>query len=338
MTLTLTYITRDHIVQAADRLLTKGGTEFDPSANKIVLLSAKDGIGSIVYSGTAYIGEQPTDDWIANTLRDAISARSGLGLRLGSAMAVLRNAMSNACPRIATKTQSFELSIGLAGWRTTGHRPVVFGLQSRARNEPPYSGERTNRPSEPLFALPEFSRHRDEVRNLQDRLQETSDHGEVARLLRETIANISNVNPLVGPNVQYVVVPRKTDEAIEIHYVPDHDNPSFNNDVSQHPAAYTPWIVGSSGAFSPSVVAGEDLGLGLDERWFSFHAPPAIQRGGWKLMSAYSSMRRPNLEGVREEPRAPSLLPLAPEPRAGFQWINGQYEPIPPRDGEESAR
>lgn len=356
MTLTLTYLTRDYIVQAADRLLTKGGTEFDPSANKMVLLSATDGIASIVYSGTAYIRDQPTDDWIAQTLRGALSAefnfprRSGvrLGLTVHSAVIILRDAMSSVCPAIARNTRDFGLSILVAGWQTSGRRvcPVVFKLRSSAQNEPPYAALLSRKPRDwcsdtpsILYSLPTFPQHSAAMHDLCHQLTPTLTRAEAANHISGAIADISASNHLVGANVQYVALPRKTDEPIEVHYAPASDNPAFTDGVSQHPASYTPWIVGSSGSFSPSVVAGSEAGLGLDTRWFSFHAPPASQErsGGWRLGTAYSSMKRPGLDGVREKPREPSLLPLAPTPRSGYQWINGHYEPIVPPGGDESA-
>ncbi len=357
MTLTLTYLTRDYIVQAADRLLTRGGTEFDPSANKIVLLSARDGIASIVYSGTAYMGDQPTDNWIADTLRSAIDAefdfprRSGvrLGLTVNSAMISLRDAMSATCPEIARETKHFELSIFVAGWQTSGRRicPVVFKLRSSARNKPPWVALFAAKPRDwcsdaprSVHSLPTFPQHRASINELCARLTPTLSRAQAASHISQTIADISTANPLVGPNVQYVVLPRKTDEAVEVHYAPASDTPSFTDGVSQHPASYTPWIIGSSGSFSPSVVAGSDAGLGLDTRWFSFHAPSPVEErsGGWELTSAYASMKRPNRDGVREKPREPSSLPLAAEPRAGHQWVNGRYEPIPAKDDDTSTR
>lgn len=70
MTLILTHLSAGYpyALQVTDRLVTKGGSPFDPLANKNIVYVARNAIVSIAYTGLAYIDGIPTDVWIAERL------------------------------------------------------------------------------------------------------------------------------------------------------------------------------------------------------------------------------------------------------------------------------
>src|SRR3546814_13500996 len=68
MTLVLTAITPRYVVQAADRLLTKGTSVHDTVANKTLIYRTREGAMVMSYSGIAYLGRQPMAEWIAEQL------------------------------------------------------------------------------------------------------------------------------------------------------------------------------------------------------------------------------------------------------------------------------
>jgi hypothetical protein len=73
MTLVLTAINAACVAQASDRLTTKSlGQrllgEHDPIANKTVICLTFDGPMVISFAGMAYVGDEPTDNWIARQL------------------------------------------------------------------------------------------------------------------------------------------------------------------------------------------------------------------------------------------------------------------------------
>src|SRR5260370_36839046 len=73
MALILTAINADCVVQGSDRLTTKWPAqrflgEHDPIANKTAIYLAYDGPMVISFSGTAYVGAEPTDNWIPRQL------------------------------------------------------------------------------------------------------------------------------------------------------------------------------------------------------------------------------------------------------------------------------
>src|SRR5260221_2114773 len=74
MTLILSHLSRSFVLQMSDRLVTKippgndSPSSFDALANKTIIYCARDAIVSMSYTGHAYIGQLPTDDWIVKTL------------------------------------------------------------------------------------------------------------------------------------------------------------------------------------------------------------------------------------------------------------------------------
>src|SRR3546814_17642624 len=65
MTLVLTAMTPRYVVQAADRLLTKGAAVHDAMANKTIIYRTRDDVMVLSYSGIAYLSRQPMDELIA---------------------------------------------------------------------------------------------------------------------------------------------------------------------------------------------------------------------------------------------------------------------------------
>ena len=68
MTLIAAVITKIDVVQVSDRLVSDRGIEFDPTANKQLVYLGPRWAVSMAYTGTAYIGKLPTDEWIAEAL------------------------------------------------------------------------------------------------------------------------------------------------------------------------------------------------------------------------------------------------------------------------------
>ena len=70
MTLIITALTANKIVQASDRRLTRfaDGSIFDDEANKAVCVSCKDAYFSIAYTGLASINSKKTDEWLLDYL------------------------------------------------------------------------------------------------------------------------------------------------------------------------------------------------------------------------------------------------------------------------------
>jgi hypothetical protein len=127
------------VLQVSDRLVvaeTKGTIlrPFDALANKDLIYWARDAIVSIGYTGPAYIGKLPTDDWIAERLTGVnVSELSGTKfgllpqwLDIGQSMTVLEQELKQS--EVAKGDLNFELV--MAGWQWKhGRRPLTVGRQ-----------------------------------------------------------------------------------------------------------------------------------------------------------------------------------------------------------------
>jgi hypothetical protein len=77
MTLVLTLVSRNFVLQVSDRLVTASETRqaLDPLANKSIVCLARDAVVIAGYAGLASFGGQPTDEWIAERLLGTRLAR-----------------------------------------------------------------------------------------------------------------------------------------------------------------------------------------------------------------------------------------------------------------------
>lgn len=90
MTLVLSFLCEGIAVQVADRLVSQQRGSLigplDPIANKLLIYRARDAIVSIGYAGQAFIGNIPTDEWLAQLLSGEANVRGPDdmgGVRLG---------------------------------------------------------------------------------------------------------------------------------------------------------------------------------------------------------------------------------------------------------------
>lgn len=140
MTLILTAASPLYVVQCSDRLLTMAAgvdaRAVDPVANKTILYRATDAIAVIGYSGLAYVGGMPTDEYLAALLWGATLARGPDGLRpanksgrrpnhwnMGQAEHALEAALAGAT------FDGHFVGLTIAGWRRRGGRIAPFVVE-----------------------------------------------------------------------------------------------------------------------------------------------------------------------------------------------------------------
>lgn len=155
MTLLLKAITDKYAFSISDRLLTKQTSSsfipFDQVSNKTVVFFPRNGIISISYTGTAYIGKIPTDRWIAEKL-------SGYDLSEGKDFFIhnndkewphLYNSVENLIrelnrewPSLPIYQRDPDLGLLICGWQKTKSRPywrpVMWGLDGKGTSESPF--------------------------------------------------------------------------------------------------------------------------------------------------------------------------------------------------------
>ncbi len=124
MTLNLVVANHWHVVQVSDRRLTLNGEPWDDHANKCIVLLCRDALLSLTYTGLAYIGDVPTDQWIADILDRYNTPERDMGWSVG----ILRSAASRAFQEgmVPPAEIENELTIMAAGWHWRAGRPQAY--------------------------------------------------------------------------------------------------------------------------------------------------------------------------------------------------------------------
>lgn len=259
------------VQQGSDRLVTAGRRVHDPAANKTVLFVASDGVAAVSYTGAAYVGDVPTDQFVAETIArrsfgsdpPPLSATLGRVERLPS--------MGEVAIRLAEALQKGKWSpveiphrpdLAILGWkwrdrrgRRTDRGTFLWNIHAHGG---PYSVSRTARPrpgTVRVSFMPRGRAVRSEVDAYLDALQATpvgdeplaSEH--LAALVR-TIADRSAAagDPTVGREVMIVTIPPPhRNRLITVRFVADPDA----SPVSAH-GSYSPWIIGPSTTIAPA--------------------------------------------------------------------------------------
>ena len=312
MTQILTAACPNFVVQVSDRLVTtKRGAktdEHDPTANKTVVYRAADALVTLGYSGLAYIGETPTDSWIAETLfQGDLAPKDGhLGTRFRAAAKPMRIGL--ALKRLADAIRAlpagdidrYSLNIAIAGWQGErgGPRPIFVeilrvGGKTNIESQPRrWSKDRNFRIGSigqelSVEALKkQMAPHRKEHPGGPPLRPEVVEQV-FLNLIRET----SDSSDLVGSNLLSVVLMRPGLGMAGCQFLPftphlaEITSPKLSQTVE---VAHTPWVLSANIAYPPSMEIG-DSELHLDG--IDFHIFGAKPRDN--LISMSSSLRRP---------------------------------------------
>jgi hypothetical protein len=278
MTLVLTVITPRYVVQAADRLLTKGKAVHDPVANKTIICSLKNAVIVLSYAGIAYLGRQPTDEWLAEILWGGAIGRGpdGAGpaaLLMGQrpndwtidqAVSVLKQKL-DAIPQHVINRGGLYLS--LAGWRVGREPPRSFVIEierpRQARVATVCGTPRRTRPRREFvigrigaFIAPRllnaaFDRYRpSRTLNMED----------VEQTFIETIRSVACKDRTVGPNVLCTMFPIDGPAICRFHPATPHAaRMAHAQGENVIPVAHTPWIMSSGSVQAPQMSAGKSI-------------------------------------------------------------------------------
>jgi hypothetical protein len=113
MTLVLTCLTQEHIVQVADRRLTlSSGALYDDDTNKAVFYGGRV---AVAYTGLAQMEGKPTAEWIGWCMKDASKTEEAMGLVAKRAERYLSGA----------NVQDKRFAVVATGWATLrGAAPI----------------------------------------------------------------------------------------------------------------------------------------------------------------------------------------------------------------------
>ena len=133
MTLLITAMTADKVVQASDRRLTwTDGRVYSDNANKAVCVQCRDARFTVAYTGLAHVGRVPSDEW----LLDCLLAMSAFDMPVRM---IVDNLKRNLTTAFSKKTQT---TFVMAGFINAGHFPslcrilrkIVFGPLRMPKN------------------------------------------------------------------------------------------------------------------------------------------------------------------------------------------------------------
>lgn len=287
MTLVLTAATPAFVVQAADRLTTKKRvivSAHDPIANKTVLYRASDAVAVLSFSGLAYRGQQPTDEWLAELLWGSPIPRAADGVRpaafgvdrrpnawsINQAVKALRDAV-NAIPQ--TEIDLGGLFLAITGWRNDidAARPFVTEiLRDKRAAAATVTGTKMRWPTKKTLCLGQigallpnkiFNAAFDPFRKKGVLLAVDAEQTLVG-LIRMQSAQQSTV----GPNVFTLILPKPGMGPILGHFhaaVPHHASVVTASAIYQVEVAHTPWVLWSMGRLAPQALSG-DMMVDLD--------------------------------------------------------------------------
>jgi hypothetical protein len=317
MTLILTAINAACVVQASDRLTTKWRAqrflgEHDPIANKTVIYLAYDGPMVISFSGTAYVGDEPTDDWIARQLAGGALSRMPDGRTAAfSPQRLPTRTFNDACWLLQqaidaeaafNASQGLELAIG--GWRIRRHRLVqtLLAIIKTKKGTLRYGHMRLRTAdfasafcSIGVDVVPADVKAARAAHPNQQAL--LIDPATRSAFLAEMIVQTSRSNQAVGSDVVSVEIPRWQPDGprrITIRFTPQVERSAAlvgARVLISFPAAFWPWIVTPAGVRAPTVSIGDAMVPHFCGWEFVHKAPTATPPQG--LLFVESSIQRP---------------------------------------------
>jgi hypothetical protein len=286
MTLILTRASKDYVLQVTDRLVTQtGGKPFDPISNKNVLYCSRNGVVVLGYTGLAYLGGVPTDQWMVETLtgytfdRDrkppAVSPGPIRVRDIGQSLTMLKKGLENAPvePKWSSDWKASSFDVCVSGWQRSRKRwRPVLGWLSKPKDAltielayvPRYWHWDRNQQQKgfkfKVGAAPDSNLSHPRRKVLVEKLTGCSaDQAET--IMVEAIREVSRSVPEVGPHCISVLLGPPSVVGARIRYIPL-GAPALavvsmsGGPTLAVPAAFTPWLVGPGVIFAPSIAAG----------------------------------------------------------------------------------
>lgn len=262
-------------MQVADRLVSeqrRGGALFplDQMANKLLIYRARDAIVSIGYAGQAFIGDVPTDEWIAQLISGVEEPRGpdeDGGVSLGRIKnnwdigRAVRDIRDNLLPSIA-KGQTIQVCV--AGHQSNRHgllRPLIYEMELK-RDEVIsfYQSPRQFASGVGCISSLGVEIGDDERTRILNHLrakshQMTGDN--VAEFLTSAIRK--NSQPGVGKSTSAVILPAMGCEPVRSKFfptIPHYVLLRHNRQDRKLEAGWSPWIIGPGLIKPPTVEIG----------------------------------------------------------------------------------
>ena len=285
MTLILTHVTPDYVMQVTDRLVSQGSRSYDPESNKNVIFFTRNALVSIGYSGLSYLSGIPTDQWIVETLigeklpgRGSPMIGDSTRRRLpsiGQAVQLLADRLSTEWAKVRPEWRGHRIQLAISGWlgyRRKRPRPIFCKISpSGATSHSVKWHTHHSFGTELLDDTPEGYLRRQEGQELVTSLG-TSEMPDVEAALIRTIRMVAARNPRVGPDCMAITISPPRFQNVIVNYVPVQPRKAVTRTLRgqevEIPVAGTPFMVSPGGIWAPNVM--------------SAHSTPTTRSfGGW---------------------------------------------------------
>src|SRR5262245_15870166 len=295
MTLIISLTSPSYVLQVTDRLLTQNQSPFDQHANKNILFVARNAIVTMGYTGIAFLGDVPTDQWIVEKLTGVKFDPSrpppvmSTGTRrffpdIGRSLHILKEALDSARSEIQSGWRrnwtagSFDVSITGWQWNKKGRfRPISAWLSKSCDNdtvEVGYSPRHLFARGFRVSVAPSENMSLSDLRHLSDRVRSKMPD-EAEALFVERVRQVSSRVAEVGPNCMSIILLSPSIAQGRIRYMPVApgraviSTPSLIQELA---VAVSPWIIGSNVIMAPSIMSGSGWQVQLDRYTISFDA------------------------------------------------------------------
>jgi hypothetical protein len=303
-------IASDRLVTLADQRTGRYVGDHDTRANKIIVAILPDALVCIGYTGNAYIGTSPTDEWIV----EVVAPNSGIfeggtassyGFRRPS-----RLRLHQICNRLRQRLSSVPggdgILVHICGWRQRRNKMYRFSAKLKAETTLQKSKDLILKP---VFPLDPLLSHVGASISCDDLNQAAVKSGfnpslvypDAARdLLTALIRCVSSKNKTVGQDVMSVVLMHPSEKRIlcrfdktKIFFGSIHDQ----QQVYRLPVDFNPWIITPNGFIAPQETTSGGEGSEIYE--FDGWTIEIDSRGGGPIPASNMHWSRPQQRARR---------------------------------------
>ena len=332
MTLHLAFINQTVVVHASDRLVTYNTIpgQHDVFANKTIVLAAHSGIVSIGYTGLSFVGDVPTDEWIAEVLwREPV----GIGgtvvtgkradkprLDAGAYAELLRSSLEARFSELPT-CDRHPLTLGLFGihWPSdTGLlKPLNWTIENDPRDLSRFRGSRDrtlngNPEGVVLRAVPPWPGV-DLQRTAEAAVVTASVH-EVNAALTGEMRRVAQTHPHIGADTLLVAITPGLHPNVTTYFNSAPHAPGLSDGEGVTPIAFSPWIVGRTTLIHPAAMGWSDITTTVDEY-------------DVRITGSESQRHQFSFPHARKRRRVPGESPFEPMVSNLTQWLDLLHRP-----------
>jgi hypothetical protein len=320
VTLHLALVSDQTTVHASDRLVTYSSIpgEHDVFANKAIVLAAHCGIVSIGYTGLAYLGEIPTDEWIAEVLwREPLGPGGTVftpprpdkrRMNAGAYAELLRSSLATRFSELPARSRA-DLTVAFFGvhWHTDDSRlrPINWYISNSPRDLTTFTTVRMKAyPGHyTLRALPLWTAI--DGQEALKRLTAATSIGKISDVLVGIMKQVAAAEPAVGPHTMVVAITPWMQPHVTSYFFPGDDAPSLVKGNETTPLAFSPWVVGRTVLMQPSAMGWADITTTVDD--YAVRITGSKSTAHW-FSTPQSRKRRP---GPGESPYEPMVTGLS---------------------------